>query len=178
MKQHGGKYFTPTHPRPGGGVKRSKYFFLKVVMLHIKLKGMGHRARGIEHHPSTYSVFTHTLRPRGIVKTFFLKVVMLHIKLNYIASSTKQAHILSLHIPVALVVPSKHFFLKVVMLHIKLKGMERRAPCKHIFCPYTHPLPMGSDKNILLSLVKLHIKLKGKKYRPTCKQKLWPYTHP
>ena len=71
MKQHGGKYFTPTHPQPGGGVKRSKYFFLKVVMLHIKLKGMGHRAWGIEHHPSTYSVYTHTLRPRGMVKTFF-----------------------------------------------------------------------------------------------------------
>ena len=29
---------------PGIGVKRSKHFFLKVVMLHIKLEGREHRA--------------------------------------------------------------------------------------------------------------------------------------
>ena len=32
-----------THPQPSDGVKMSKHFFLKVVMIHIKLKGMEHR---------------------------------------------------------------------------------------------------------------------------------------
>ena len=36
---------TDTPFDPGGGVKRSNYiFFLKVVKLHIKLKGIEHRA--------------------------------------------------------------------------------------------------------------------------------------
>ena len=35
---------------------KSKHFFLKVVMLRIKLKGLS-----IEHHASTYSVLTHIL---------------------------------------------------------------------------------------------------------------------
>ena len=33
-----------THPEPRGGVKMSNHTFLKVVMLHIKLKGYEHRA--------------------------------------------------------------------------------------------------------------------------------------
>ena len=52
MQQHGSKYFAHRHTlNPGGGggggggVKRSNHFFLKVVvMLHIKLKGIEHRA--------------------------------------------------------------------------------------------------------------------------------------
>ena len=50
-----------TPSTPGAG---SKHFFLKVVMLHIKLKGLEH----YEHHTSTCSVLTHTLGPRGGVK--------------------------------------------------------------------------------------------------------------
>ena len=39
----GSKYFAHRHTLdPGGGVKL--YLFLKVVMLHIKLKGIEHRA--------------------------------------------------------------------------------------------------------------------------------------
>ena len=67
------------------------------------------------------------------------------IKENNECSNT-QAHILSLHTPLAPGVGSKVktvFFLKVVVLHIKLKGMEHRPPCKHIFCPYAHPRPDG-----------------------------------
>ena len=42
-QQHGSKYFAHRHNLgPGGGVKL--YLFLKVVMLHIKLKGIEHRA--------------------------------------------------------------------------------------------------------------------------------------
>ena len=46
MQQHGSKYFAQGHTLDaGGGVKRSNHiFFLKVVMLHIKLKGFEHRA--------------------------------------------------------------------------------------------------------------------------------------
>ena len=39
------RIFCPyTQPRPLGGFKISKHFVLKIVMLHIKLKGMEHRA--------------------------------------------------------------------------------------------------------------------------------------
>ena len=60
--------------------QKVKRFFLKVVMLHIKLKEMERKAP-CKH---LYSVITHTLGPRGRVKvkTFFLNVVMLHIKLK------------------------------------------------------------------------------------------------
>ena len=48
-------------PLPQGWGQNIKIFFLKVVMLHIKLKG-------IEHHESKYSVLTHTLGLCGWVK--------------------------------------------------------------------------------------------------------------
>ena len=35
---------TDTPSTPGVGVKQSNHLFLKVVMLHIKLKGIEHRA--------------------------------------------------------------------------------------------------------------------------------------
>ena len=39
MQQYGSKYFGRRHILdPEGGVKRSKHCFLKLVMLHIKLK--------------------------------------------------------------------------------------------------------------------------------------------
>ena len=65
------------HPRPLGEVK-GQTFFLKVVLLHSKLKGWN-----IEHHASTWSILTRTLDPWGGVKMskhFLLKVVILHIK--------------------------------------------------------------------------------------------------
>ena len=50
MQQDGSKYFASRHTLdPGGGVKRSKPFFMKEVLLHIKFKG-------IELHASTYFV--------------------------------------------------------------------------------------------------------------------------
>ena len=60
---------TPSTPGVGSNVKT---FFLKVVMLHIKLKGMEHKAHMLcTHTPST---------PRWGQNVIFLKVVMLHIK--------------------------------------------------------------------------------------------------
>ena len=78
MQQHGSKRlleYTPIGPR--GGVKKLTHVFLKVVLLHIKLKGMEHRAQ-CKH------IFCHNTHPQpwGVVKTFFLKEVMLPIKLK------------------------------------------------------------------------------------------------
>ena len=75
-----------THPRPRGwGQKVKPYIFVKVVMLHIKLKRIEHRAQC--HDESKYAVITHTNGPWGGVKRSyyfsFLKVVMLHIKLKW-----------------------------------------------------------------------------------------------
>ena len=45
MQQHGSTYFARRHILdPGMGSKGQNIFFLKEVMLHIKLKGMGHRS--------------------------------------------------------------------------------------------------------------------------------------
>ena len=67
----------------------SKLFFLKEVMLHIKLKGMEHRAPcRLKSCP-----YTHPPTPYG-VKTFFsLKEVMLHIKLKGRGHKTPCKHI-------------------------------------------------------------------------------------
>ena len=77
MQAHICSYTCPQLLRFGQKVKR---FFLKVVMLHIKLKEM-ERKVPCKH---LHSVLTHTLGPRGRVKgeNFFLNVVMLHIKLK------------------------------------------------------------------------------------------------
>ena len=54
---------------PWGGVKGQNNFFLKVVILHIKLKGMEHRAP-CKH---IFCPLTHTLDPgvESKIKTFF-----------------------------------------------------------------------------------------------------------
>ena len=61
-----------THPRPlGWGQKVKTGFFLKVVMLHIKLKGMEHRVPCMH----IFCSYTHH-RPPGVgskAKTFFSK---------------------------------------------------------------------------------------------------------
>ena len=65
---------------PGVGSKVKTFFILKVVMLHIKLKGMEHRAP-CKH---IFYSYTHPQPLDGVKKStfFFLKVVMLHIKLK------------------------------------------------------------------------------------------------
>ena len=66
-----------THPQPSGACQKVKHFFLKVVVLHVKLKGI--------HGTGICSVLKHTLGPWGKVKRskrLFLKLVMMHIKLK------------------------------------------------------------------------------------------------
>ena len=133
-----------THPKPQGWGQRSKQFFLKVVMLHIKLKEM----------EQIYTVHVHIMslhtpsipRVESKVKTFFLKLIMLNIKLK---GRRMQPHATLIFFPCG-VKGSKHFFLSVVMLHIKLKEMEQTALCKRIFCPHTHSrlLWWGQNQNI------------------------------
>ena len=53
---------TDTHLTLELGQKVKPCLFLKVVMLHIKLMGIEHRAL---HHESKYAVITHILDPMG-----------------------------------------------------------------------------------------------------------------
>ena len=76
---------TPTHSTPGLG-QGLKFFFLKVVMLHIKLIGMEHRA------PRRH-IFCPTPWGGLKVRTFFLDVVILHVKLKGIEQSAPCKHI-------------------------------------------------------------------------------------
>ena len=87
MQQHGSIYYVLTHALDPLG--RVKTFFLKVVLLHIKLMGRQHRAPA-----SSYSAFTpcklivcpytHPQLSDGVngSKHFLMKLVMLHIKLK------------------------------------------------------------------------------------------------
>ena len=85
MQQHGSKYFRVDTPSTTGGLgsKGHNIFFLRVVMMHIKLRGMEYRAP-CKH---LFCLYTHP-QPWGWgqkVKTFFfLKVFMMHIKLKEI----------------------------------------------------------------------------------------------
>ena len=69
----------PMKNYPGGGGCKLTLIGCGGNMLHIKLKGMKHRA---------YSVLSHTLNPQMTSKgkNIFLKVVMLHI--IYLASGS------------------------------------------------------------------------------------------
>ena len=102
MQQYGSKNFAHRHiiNRWGEEVKRSKDFFLKVVMLYIKLKRMEHRAK-------CKYIFCPYMYPWPLglgqkVKTFFSENshVAYQIKGNG-AKSDMQSHILSLHTPLA-----------------------------------------------------------------------------
>ena len=99
MQQHGSKYFARRHTIDTGWGQNVKTFFsLKVVLLHIKLKGIGHRA-------SCKHIFYPYTHPRSVglgqkAKLFVLIVVMLHIKLKgkkY--RPVIQAKTLTLHTP-------------------------------------------------------------------------------
>ena len=126
-----------THPRPPGvGPKVKTVFFLKVVMLHIKLMEKEHRAPckhlfcpythlGPWVGPKDQNIFTESSHAAYQIK-------------GYDGCRNMQARIFCPSTPFSTPgVGSKvktYSFLKVVMLHIKLIGMELREPCK----PYTH----------------------------------------
>ena len=114
-------------------------------MLHIKLIEIEHRA------PCKHALCSNTYPPDTWVRSknlnvFFLKIpsyVEYQIKSNGM-SSTKEAHIISLHTPLTYDVESKgqHIFLNVVMLHIKLMGKKYRPTKKKKNFDLTHTLDL------------------------------------
>ena len=123
-----------------------KSFFLKVVMSHIKLKGMEQR----EPCKHICCPYTHPFPWGGVKRSHAAYPIK-----GYGTKRTIQATNLFLH---TLSTTCQNILLSAVMLHIKSKGME--APCKHILCPYVHP--QLKDLKEHLNVVKLHIKLKEK----------------
>ena len=124
----------------GLGSKGLNILFLKCVILHIKVKGMEHRAQ----RKFIFCPYTNPLPlgSRQTVKFFFCLKVSCCISKEWSMEHHASTHYILTHTlsPWRGVKKSKDFiFLEVVMLHIKLKGMKRRAPFKHIFCPQTHP---------------------------------------
>ena len=104
-----------------------KVFFLKVVMLHIKLTEMKHRTTCKQIFcPYTHSRSLGGVDPCGGFKSFsVLKVVMVHMKIIGMKHRTPGKQILCPFTqPWTLELGSKvkAFFLKVVMMHIKLNG--------------------------------------------------------
>ena len=91
IEHHASTYYVIYPSAHGIGSKGQNIYFLKVVMLHIKL-----REWSIEHHASTSSVLTHSvgLLGRGQkVKHSFLKEVILHIKLKGKEHNAPRKHI-------------------------------------------------------------------------------------
>ena len=128
------------HFETWGEVKRSNIVLLKVVMLHIKLKGMEHRVP-CKHIvcPNTYPQPTD-----GAKRSNHFIAENSHVAYQIKGNGTQgiiQVHILSLHTPSTYGWVQINFVLKVVMLRIKLMGMKHTTPCKHEFCPYKHPNP-------------------------------------
>ena len=80
MQQLGSKYLARRPPPPPDprGQKVNIQLFQNMVMLHIKLKGMEHRAL-CKH---IFSPYTHTLNLWVGLKGKELNVVVLHIKLR------------------------------------------------------------------------------------------------
>ena len=95
--------FLHTTLTPGMGSK-VKPFFLKVVKLYSK------REWNVEHHASTYSILTHTVKCSNY---FFLNIVMLHIKLKGMEHRA----------------PCKHIFCPYT--HYRLLGWDQKS--KYVF---------------------------------------------
>ena len=160
-------YFAHRHTLdPRVWSKGQNIFFL----LHIKLKGLDHRAP----HKHIFCTYTHHRPGVGVKRSKHFSEsshVTYQIKGNG-AWSTMQAHTLSLR---TISAPGwghkiRIFVSEVVMLRIKLKKIARRAPCKHLFCPNTHPRSVGTGQKVkafILIVFMLHTNLKGKKHRPT-----------
>ena len=72
MKLKGKEHIIPCKRIFCPGVKRLKDSFLKVIMMHIKLKGME-----LSTYASTHSVLKHSLNPWGLDQILY--VAMLHI---------------------------------------------------------------------------------------------------
>ena len=115
-------YFT--HPQSPDGVKRStRFFFLKVVMLHIKSKGMNHRAPW----KHIFCLYTQpqTLGSGQKVKTFFLKVVMLLIKFKGMERRETCKHMFCTFThtqPLGWIKRTKHFFSEGSLVAYQIKG--------------------------------------------------------
>ena len=129
IKGNGAKSTTHTHILSStctlGWVKRQKHFFLKVVMLHIELKRMKHKA------PYKRIVYPYTHPPSlgwgQTVKIFFLIVVMMHIKLEETELSTSCKHLFCPYTHPQLLGPDQMSkLLNVIILHIKTKGKAYR----------------------------------------------------
>ena len=123
-------------------------FFLKVVLLYIKLKGMEHRTL-------CKRILCHYTYPRpwdGI--NIFIFTERSHaayqIKREWSIEHHASPYSVLTHIldPSVGVKGQTFFLLKEVGLHIKLKGTEHSASCNHIFCPYTHPRPLGFGQKV------------------------------
>ena len=115
--------FLHTPSAPGFGSKGQNIFFL---MLHIKFKGMEHRAP----RKHIFCPYTHP-RPLGLghdqnVKTlFFLKVVMLHIKSKGMEHRAPHKHIFCPHThprPLGLDRKVKTFFYESSPVAYQIKG--------------------------------------------------------
>ena len=104
--------------------KGQNIFFLKEVMLHIKLKGMEHRVP-CKHKPC--HLYTHPLNLGWgqSSKYFFLKVVMLHIKVMGVVHRAKYMPIFSVHTPSSPDVRSRGqntYYSKISHVAIQFKG--------------------------------------------------------
>ena len=93
MQHNGGTYFpvdTPTHLGMDKNIKT--FFFLKVVMLHIKLEGLEHRAT-CKYILCPYKHFRRQGWSHKVKTFFFLKAFMLHIKIMGKVRRTPSKHI-------------------------------------------------------------------------------------
>ena len=90
MQQHASTYSVLTHTLDHLGGVKDQNIFLKVVFLHIKLKGMEHRV------PCKHIFCPYTPSTLGLgqkVKAFVLNLVMLHIKLKGMELTTPSKRI-------------------------------------------------------------------------------------
>ena len=146
-------------PYPGNGVNRSKVnFFQKMVMLHIKFKGITKCSNMVAN-----ILPTDLYDPRGWGKNSTFS------EHGHVAYQIKWKHKYSNM--VANILPPRGWgqnstFSKQGHVAYQLKGMEHRPPCKHIFSPHSHPQPVGRIKRLNkiknLNAIILHIKLSGK----------------
>ena len=127
IEHHASTYSIPnTHLQP---LEWSQIIFLKVVMLHIKLKGIEPRAP----HKHIFFPYTH-LGPCGGVKK------SIHFSESSHVAYQIKGHILSLHTFSTCRAGSKGQK-KSESSHVAYQIKGNRAPYKYIFCLYRHHQP-------------------------------------
>ena len=170
MQQHGGKYFTCSHPPPNpptlvAGVKRSKLNFFRTWPCRISKLNVCIQQHGSMVANNLPADPPPTSNAPGVREGQKIKIQLFQNILPADPPLPKKAQ--------------NSTFAEYGHVSYQIKGNDAYNNMLANCCQYTHPLHLEQcQKAIFLKGVELHIKLMEIKHRTPCRQIFCPFTHP